>query len=237
MAEAELLDDDTDDTKFPTTKKPIKGRKGVKYEQSVSPKKGAPPENNKPSVVPRKDADPSQLSSSDYNVSPIVTLSSKLDTKGKSDGTVNKSMPPSINMPPITHKKKTFTPKLTETSMNFGSALTGSDVTVTPSVSLGTTVPSVDISNKGEPPKPPISIPTSTEGNSLHLKPTAATDSKVSQSPSDDDVSYTPAVVGLVLLVVIMVTIIVVGYRRLQDVWMRRHYARMDFLIDGMYDV
>ena len=47
----------------------------------------------------------------------------------------------------------------------------------------------------------------------------------------------TPVIVGLVLGFVFIAVVAFVAYKKLQDVWSRRHYNRMDFLIDGMYDL
>lgn len=67
--------------------------------------------------------------------------------------------------------------------------------------------------------------------NTSHFKPTTADDS----SASSNHFSYVP--IFMIVSIVVLVTIIVaVGYRRLKDIWERRHYKYVDFLIDGMYE-
>lgn len=64
-----------------------------------------------------------------------------------------------------------------------------------------------------------------------HFKPTTADD----PSASSNQVSYIP-IFMIVALVVLVIVVVAVGYRRLKDIWARRHYNYVDFLIDGMYE-
>ncbi|XP_064084935.1 uncharacterized protein C11orf24-like isoform X2 [Macrobrachium nipponense] len=208
-------------------------RNGDVHVTSTVPKKGVDPEDERKSV-PRKGADPSVLSESSSTVGYLGADVPKSVSPGKTGETFNKNRT-GPNMPTPSTKKK-FTPSVNEASMDFGESSTKPFVTMpTNATSFGSDTSSV----KSEELEPPTDDTTTTEGYSTtNFKPTAATDTKGKGGSEDEEnISYTPAVVGVVLLVVIFVTVIVVGYRRLQDVWMRRHYARMDFLIDGMYDV
>ncbi|XP_068227136.1 trans-Golgi network integral membrane protein 2-like isoform X2 [Palaemon carinicauda] len=229
---------------------PKKGADPKDEKQSV-PKKGADPKNEKSSVakngadpndegksVPRKGADPSILSESSSTAGYIGTDVPKLISPGKIGYTFNKNKT-SPNMPTPSTKKK-FIPTVNEASMDFAETSTNSNVPVTgPVVTLPKSDVSSNISKESEPVEPLTEDTTPTECyTTTNFKPTAATDITNMKGKGDEEnISYTPAVVGVVLLVVIFITVIVVAYRRLQDVWMRRHYARMDFLIDGMYDV
>ncbi|KAK8376128.1 hypothetical protein O3P69_008693 [Scylla paramamosain] len=64
-----------------------------------------------------------------------------------------------------------------------------------------------------------------------HFKPTTTDDVSAASSQG----SYAPIFV-IVALVVLLVVVVAVGYHRLKDIWVRRHYDYVDFLIDGMYD-
>ncbi|KAK7086866.1 hypothetical protein SK128_002695 [Halocaridina rubra] len=243
------------------------GKKGVVYEgpsvvpkkeadpstlvQSVTARKEADPKMKKPSVTPRKEADPSfQLESgpeeaasttpsittvsvNDNIIASTVTESPKVVVTGQDSGKIEKFKATDLNM--LTpDREKTFPSKLSEANMDFKTNMPNLAVTSVPP----TKSPSKSTLSMGsEPAKPFTADPVTKESfTTLRSKPTAATDTSGSATDSSD-ISYTPLAVGIVLLVAIVVTVIVVGYKRLQDVWMRRHYARMDFLIDGMYDM
>ncbi|XP_066942414.1 trans-Golgi network integral membrane protein 2-like [Macrobrachium rosenbergii] len=211
-------------------------RNGDVHVTSTVPKKGVDPDDERKSV-PRKGADPSVLGEPSSTVGYLGTDAPRLISPGKTGETYNKNRT-GPNMPTPSTKKK-FMPTLNEASMDFGESSTKPYVTIPTSVTPVTPSGSDVSSSRPEELEPPAEDTTTTEGYSTtNFKPTAATDTKGKGGSEDEEnISYTPAVVGVVLLVVIFITVIVVGYRRLQDVWMRRHYARMDFLIDGMYDV
>lgn len=70
--------------------------------------------------------------------------------------------------------------------------------------------------------------------NSAHLKhakPDAAVDSIPNKSFS------TSVVLGVMFAVIFILVATIFAYKKLQDVWTKRHYDRMDYLIDGMYDL
>lgn len=74
-------------------------------------------------------------------------------------------------------------------------------------------------------------IPSVKVSNNGHFKPTTADD----PSASSSQVSYAP-IFMIVILVVLVIIVVAVGYHRLKDIWARRHYNYVDFLIDGMYE-
>lgn len=65
-----------------------------------------------------------------------------------------------------------------------------------------------------------------------HSKPSAAVD-----SVSNKTFNSTPIIVGIAFGIVVILAVAILAYKKLEDVWSRRHYDRMDFLIDGMYDL
>ena len=65
-----------------------------------------------------------------------------------------------------------------------------------------------------------------------HYKPAVAVD-----PVSNKSFNSTPVIIGVTVGVVVILAVAILAYKRLQDVWSRRHYARMDYLIDGMYDL
>ncbi|XP_076063688.1 uncharacterized protein LOC143038416 isoform X2 [Oratosquilla oratoria] len=70
-----------------------------------------------------------------------------------------------------------------------------------------------------------------------HNKPPTSDEAFMKSPYGDGSVvgnSYSLQIFIFVLLCLILAGGIL-GYTRLQDVWMRRHYARVDFLVDGMY--
>ena len=65
-----------------------------------------------------------------------------------------------------------------------------------------------------------------------HSKPDVAVDSVANKS-----FNSTPLIIGVSVGVVVILALAIFAYKKLEDVWSRRHYDRMDFLIDGMYDL
>lgn len=56
------------------------------------------------------------------------------------------------------------------------------------------------------------------------------------KSEADDDPISSHLIIGLVLGLLLLVTVVGLVIRAVHESWQRRHYRRMDFLIDGMYD-
>jgi len=70
----------------------------------------------------------------------------------------------------------------------------------------------------------------------VKFKPTASGLDPLGDDIGDDPSSdFTALTVGLSLGVVLILILASVSYWRLRDVWSRRQYKRVDFLIDGMY--
>ena len=65
-----------------------------------------------------------------------------------------------------------------------------------------------------------------------HHKPFSAVD-----GISEDSFNSTPIIIGSIIGVVSISVIVALVYKKFKDVWSRRHYDRMDFLIEGMYDL
>uniref|UniRef100_U5EPG2 Putative 24 kDa salivary protein n=1 Tax=Corethrella appendiculata TaxID=1370023 RepID=U5EPG2_9DIPT len=47
---------------------------------------------------------------------------------------------------------------------------------------------------------------------------------------------YIISVIMLIFAVPMMIALIIIAYRRAKEFWLTRHYRRMDFLVDGMYN-
>ncbi|XP_069999071.1 uncharacterized protein [Penaeus vannamei] len=231
---------------------PKKGADPSSLKPSVVPKKDADPESLKPSVVPKKGADPENLKPSVVPkkgvdaelVNPIVSeanmqIPTQKDPTVVKESTVSdgsavlseksKSNPSAaVNALPSSPQKKP-TPSLISPTKPLKGSPTPSPV-----------LPTVHLASQNESSNStkPESSPPSTDSSESRSKPTAAVDNlDAEEKDSEGSGAYTPAAVGIVLLLCIVITVMILGIRRLQDVWMRRHYARMDFLIDGMYDM
>ncbi|KAH8287348.1 hypothetical protein KR054_006066 [Drosophila jambulina] len=50
------------------------------------------------------------------------------------------------------------------------------------------------------------------------------------------DTSYVVPIVTVLLTVPLAIGVVTIMYRRFRDMWTTRHYRRMDFLVDGMYN-
>lgn len=72
----------------------------------------------------------------------------------------------------------------------------------------------------------------------IHSKPTVATDEldAATTDSESDYINFGAVLLGLLLCIALAVTV-VLGYRKFKDIWMRRHYAHVNFLVDGMYDM
>lgn len=63
-----------------------------------------------------------------------------------------------------------------------------------------------------------------------------AEDGKESKESSGPSFDYVVPIVIAMLAVPLMAVLGAFFYKKVQDFWDRRHYRRMDFLIDGMYN-
>lgn len=84
-----------------------------------------------------------------------------------------------------------------------------------------------------QPPTEHVNI-TTNSNSTFKYKPLASetqkTEDEVSMQPD-----YTALIVGLSLGIAMVLILASVTYWRLRDVWERRQYKRVDFLIDGLY--
>lgn len=136
-----------------------------------------------------------------------------------------------------------------QTPMTFPEADTSSvnttllDFLSQPAQGDGTKKSSVPRKGIKEPVKPrkgaelPVEQVNATSNNQtskskpLALMPeTLNTEDEVSEHPD-----YTALIVGLSLGIALVLILASVTYWRLRDVWERRQYKRVDFLIDGLY--
>ncbi|XP_067012192.2 probable serine/threonine-protein kinase DDB_G0272254 [Anabrus simplex] len=80
---------------------------------------------------------------------------------------------------------------------------------------------------------------SSNSSEELKKKPTFTLDDKASKQQSllsSPESKYIIPVVATILVVPLVVALLMFLYRRGAEFWERRHYRRMDFLIDGMYN-
>lgn len=193
-----------------TSPKPsVVPKKGApSQEPSVVPKKGAPPEDMKTSV-PRKDANPE-----------IIRLSANSTELQMTE----------LKEQPLNHTS------LLPTNISKGLNTDDTQNSQLPdNTSLISTSKITDqhTSTHALKPVPLDSLETTTPIILKHLKPKVAMDDV--NNPTS--VVYAPIAIAIIVLFAIVVSAIVLTMRKLKDVWSRRHYARMDFLIDGMYDM
>lgn len=66
-------------------------------------------------------------------------------------------------------------------------------------------------------------------------KPVAASEGTEELDSTGDQPDYTALIVGLSLGIALVLVLAAITYWRMRDVWERRQYKRVDFLIDGMY--
>lgn len=223
-SDAEVLDTDkklsVPKKGLPFKKSSVVPKKEVHFTPSVVAKKGADPESSTPSVSPRKgvgsQVNPLLLVSSENmnntNVSPSpsdAVNSKNLATKISETEKVAEENSNNRPLPQLIQSKE---------KSNDSLLLVKEESSQPPSDSL-LTVSSV------VPPK------SDNVSNISHFKPATADDAGAAHS----QVSYAP-IVMIVALVVLVVVVLAVAYHRLKDIWVRRHYDYVDFLIDGMYE-
>ncbi|XP_042233560.1 uncharacterized protein LOC121873848 isoform X2 [Homarus americanus] len=92
-----------------------------------------------------------------------------------------------------------------------------------------------EVPNNSSQPIVSNATANSKSANKINSKPIAATDDTAGTTSGNEDVNYGAVSLGLLLLVALAV-VVVVGYRKFKDIWMRRHYAHVNYLVDGMYE-
>lgn len=66
-----------------------------------------------------------------------------------------------------------------------------------------------------------------------HAQPSQEHDASVLYRQNRD---YVVPIVAIMFLTPLLVGVVITAYRRFRDFWSTRHYRRMDFLVDGMYN-
>ncbi|CAL4119971.1 unnamed protein product [Meganyctiphanes norvegica] len=246
-----------------TTSVPKKGADPSLLHPSVVPKKEADPSSLYPSVVGKKGADPSSIKPSATGrkgADPTSLIPSVHARKGV-DFKTGESLQKSTNPIEVLNKTDEFNTKeenkSNETTQQATSVDLKSSVTISNesdkkiSSNPSSAVPSLGTHKYTPVIKP---VPVSTDGSSIeelevpstvaniHMKPTAATDLlgknlEIEMVVEEESSSNSGIIIGVILLVTVVMAVIFMGYRHFKEVWMKRHYSRMDFLIDGMYDM
>ena len=87
-----------------------------------------------------------------------------------------------------------------------------------------------------EPPPPTEHVNTTrTPTNSTFKSKPLASETQSTEDEVSSQPDYTALIVGLSLGIAMVLILASVTYWRLRDVWERRQYKRVDFLIDGLY--
>lgn len=82
------------------------------------------------------------------------------------------------------------------------------------------------------PSEPPM-IP---ELEALHEAPHAQPSQEHDSSPPYRNRDYIVPIVSIMFVAPLCMGIVITAYRRFRDFWSTRHYRRMDFLVDGIYN-
>lgn len=127
------------------------------------------------------------------------------------------------------------------------STTTTTTTTTTTSTTTTTTTPSTTTTTTARPKKPTVtsSMAKQIEGEKLdmsalnggsvapHVLPVQQMSSSLVNRGENE---YIVPIVTVMLAVPLAIAVFIVGYRRFRDLWTTRHYRRMDFLVDGMYN-
>ncbi|TDG43288.1 hypothetical protein AWZ03_010293 [Drosophila navojoa] len=136
----------------------------------------------------------------------------------------------------------------TPTSTTSTSSTTTTTTTTTStSTTTTTTTPSTTTTTTARPKKPTVtsSMAKQIEGEKLdmsalnggsgapHVLPVQQMSSSLVNRGENE---YIVPIVTVMLAVPLAIAVFIMGYRRFRDLWTTRHYRRMDFLVDGMYN-
>ncbi|KAH8293362.1 hypothetical protein KR044_001449 [Drosophila immigrans] len=197
-------------------------------------------------------AKPTTTSSSSSSTSTTTTTTSTTQTPAitkKSD----KPLAEGISQSDIVSSSSNKTTSAALGSSSSTSTTTTTSSTTTTSTTSTTTTTTPKPTTK-RPTKPPItismSVPIAGEKDQ-QLNGAVAVDAAsiksdpisqpvqemVSSSlPNRSDNDYLVPMVTVMVTVPLAIVVFVIGYRRFRDLWHTRHYRRMDFLVDGMYN-
>lgn len=135
----------------------------------------------------------------------------------------------------------------TSTTSTSSTITTTTTTTTTTSTTTTTTTPSTTTTTTARPKKPTVtsSMAKQIEGEKLdmsalnsgsvapHMLPVQQMSSSLVNRGENE---YIVPIVTIMLAVPLAIAVFIVGYRRFRDLWTTRHYRRMDFLVDGMYN-
>lgn len=190
---------------------------------------GVPRTSTQSKIVPRKGAD-ENLSNSKRIELPLDKTSASNDTKTVIEATVTNSTHINEQTSTIANdtKKEIVTKQANNTSSNNATV----DAHVT-NVSQQSSTDSLKTSTTTRKPKPK---PTVTIGEPGIDKPIPQSPAKTSPLGMPRKIDYIVPVVISVIALPLLAAAAFVMYRQGRDCWDKRHYRRMDFLIDGMYN-
>ncbi|XP_040173928.1 integumentary mucin C.1-like [Anopheles arabiensis] len=193
---------------------------------------------------------------------PAITSANASSTAPSSATSASAVQPPPQSRPP-TSANATTTQRTVAASSSSSSSTTTTTTTTTTSTTTTTTTSTTTTTTTTKPPKKPkITYSIEDEPNLLQAaKPgygAAPYDPQVDSSgrlrvdeplaqfskeylPPGGDLpngrrEYIVPIVTLIFAIPLLLGLFLLSYRRAKEFWLTRHYRRMDFLIDGMYN-
>ncbi|XP_055633269.1 adipocyte plasma membrane-associated protein Hemomucin-like [Toxorhynchites rutilus septentrionalis] len=198
-------------------------------------------------IVASKDSEAQQPLSSDkvgnHNATTEVIGNATMDMK-----TNNHSATTSLTPKATTSTTTTTTSSTTTTTTSTSSTTTTTTTTTTTSTTTTKPPkkPKVTFSVDDEPKllqaaKPGYNAPStavSDVNGRLHVEEPMAELSKeyIAAPSSRGHREYVVPVVTLIFAIPLLMGLFLLSYRRAKEFWLTRHYRRMDFLVDGMYN-
>ncbi|XP_015600574.1 uncharacterized protein LOC107270246 [Cephus cinctus] len=191
-------------------------------------------ENTKPSVVPRKGVEPKVVpwKWAGRMSDPLASSMEESEPDKNLNQNVSEDTTISSNMGSFVSKEYKFRNNITDlNSTRIFSTTNFKEVNKT--IEAGVVTPQI---NATQAPKRHKPKPTATVGGSDEDKPIPASPTKTSPLGMPRKIDYIVPVVITIMAVPLLGLAAFVLYRRGRDCWDKRHYRRMDFLIDGMYN-
>lgn len=178
------------------------------------------------------------------NQAKITTKSDKPLAEGVSQSDINNSSnSKGIKTTPATVANSNVTSSSNNSSSTSSSSSTTTSTTTTSTTTTTTMRPmkpnitrSMDVPIAGEKVELNSSIIGSAKvDNSIRTDPiTQPVQEMVTLPNSQND--YVVPIVTIMFTVPVAIFVFILMYRRFRDLWHTRHYRRMDFLVDGMYN-
>lgn len=204
----------------------VVARKGVK-EKTVKARKG----------VDQSSLDPEQATESISQIILEDTKSIVENTATKAFVSTNEQLGTSnVDTPKLNTNSSRPNDILDHHSANSSSILISEDTTVSHTVTTNVTTmqKSSSPTQKKHIPKPKPTV--TTVGKSEINESRLPLRNKSSPLGAQGKIDYIVPVIITIIALPLLGTAIFVLYRRGRDCWDKRHYRRMDFLIDGMYN-